>query len=418
MNGANGFLLPLREKVSPKVTDEGSLGDGGVAASATTEAHVDPSSAPLRGPPSPARGEGTLRARRPDDGGRSEPKCLSVGIILARNFTLSAFSLFVDQLRLAADEGDLSRPILCRWQVMSATPEPIPASCGVSVSPNSGLLDPSQFDYIAVVGGLLHAGRQADAATLAYLRSAAAARVPLIGICTGSFILARAGLMEGRRCCVSWYHRQDFMDEFPAHTPVADRMFVVDGDRITCSGGGGAADLASHLIERRLGAAVAQKARHVLLLDRARHGHDAQPHPPISAGVHEGVSDPRVRRALLMMEQHLTDPMPITEIAERLRLSTRQLERLFRAAVGLRPAIFYRELRLRYARWLLDHTERSVTDIALEAGFADCAHFSRQFKAMSGKSPSQTRGAPRPVQALPAFIAGGAHRSAGVRLFE
>jgi len=162
---------------------------------------------------------------------------------------------------------------------------------------------------------------------------------------------------------------------------------------------------------------VAQKARHVLLLDRARHGHDAQPHPPISAGVREGVSDPRISRALLMMEQHLTDPMPITEIAERLRLSTRQLERLFRAAVGMRPAIFYRELRLRYARWLLDHTERSVTDIALEAGFADCAHFSRQFKAMSGKSPSQTRGL-RPAGSVPAFIAGAGHRMAGARLFE
>ena len=350
---------------------------------------------------------------RPD-----QAKALSIGIILAENFTLSAFSLFVDQLRLAADEGDLSRPILCSWKTMASDPDGVRASCGVKVGATSPLTDPTQFDYIAVVGGLLHAGRQVDLATLTYLKAAAAARVPLIGICTGSFILARAGLMHGRRCCVSWYHRQDFIDEFPDHAPVADRMFVVDGDRITCSGGGGAADLASWLIEKRLGAAVAQKARHVLLLDRARHGNDAQPHPPISAGMPQGVDDPRVRRALLMMEQHLTNPMPITEIADRLRLSTRHLERLFREAVGVRPAIFYRELRLRYARWLLDHTDRSVTDIALEAGFADCAHFSRQFKAMAGMSPSERRTASRRTDVIPAFMAVGAKQLAGVRLFE
>jgi transcriptional regulator GlxA family with amidase domain len=351
-------------------------------------------------------------------GRTDKSRALSVGIILAENFTLSAFALFVDQLRLAADEGDLSRPILCRWTTMTSGANAVRASCGVMVSATDSLSDPRQFDYIAVVGGLLHAGRQIDVATVNYLKAAAAARVPLIGICTGSFILARAGLMQGRRCCVSWYHRQDFIDEFPDHAPVADRMFVVDGDRITCSGGGGAGDLATYLIEKRLGAPVAQKARHVMLLERARNGHDAQPHPPISAGMPQGVVDPRVRRALLIMEQHLANPMPITEIADRLRLSTRHLERLFREAVGVRPAIFYRELRLRYARWLLDHTDRSVTDIALEAGFADCAHFSRQFKAMAGMSPSERRTASRDAATVPAFMAMEAKQMAGVRLFE
>lgn len=349
---------------------------------------------------------------------QGEAPALSVGVILADNFTLSAFSLFIDHLRLAADEGDRSRPILCRWSIMASTPDPIPASCGVAVGPTSGLVDPRQFDYIAIFGGLLHAGRQVDSATMAYLKAAAAAGVPLIGVCTGSFILARGGLMDGRRCCVSWYHRQDFLDEFPTHIPVADRMFVVDGDRITCSGGGGAADLASWLVERRLGHAVAQKARHVMLLDRARKGTDIQPHPPLSEGMRKDVRDERVRRALMMMEQHLSDPLPINEIAERLRLSTRQLERLFHCAVGVRPAVFYRRLRLRYARWLLDHTSRSVTDIALEVGFSDCAHFSRQFKAMAGQSPSAAREDARRAAGILPFVAARSGELASTRVFE
>lgn len=349
---------------------------------------------------------------------QGEAPALSVGVILASNFTLSAFSLFIDHLRLAADEGDRSRPISCRWSIMASTPDPIPASCGVAVGPTSGLTDPKAFDYIAIFGGLLHAGRQVDSATMAYLKAAAAAGTPLIGVCTGSFILARAGLMDGRRCCVSWYHRQDFLDEFPTHIPVADRMFVVDGDRITCSGGGGAADLASWLVERRLGRAVAQKARHVMLLDRARKGTDIQPHPPLAESVRKDVRDERVRRALMMMEQHLSDPLPINEIAERLRLSTRQLERLFQIAVGVRPAVFYRGLRLRYARWLLDHTSRSVTDIALEVGFSDCAHFSRQFKAMAGQSPSAARGDARRAADILPFVAARPGQLASTRVFE
>jgi transcriptional regulator GlxA family with amidase domain len=321
---------------------------------------------------------------------------LSVGFILAHNFTLSAFSLFVDQLRLAADDGDRSRQIHCRWLVMTRRQMPVRASCGVMVSGSSDFVDARQFDYLVVVGGLLHAGTPLDEPAIAYIREAARLGVALVGLCTGSFILARAGLMKGRQCCVSWYHSQDFAEEFADVTPVADRLFVVDGDRITCAGGGGTADLATFLIERHIGRSVAQKSRHVLLLDRARAGTDAQPHPPVA----EAVLDERVRRAMLLMEQNMTDPLSIAEIALRLKLSTRQLERLFQSVVQMRPAEFYRSLRLRYARWLLDNTSRQVTDIALDAGFADCAHFSRQFKAAHGFAPSEQRGGTRQVDGV------------------
>jgi transcriptional regulator GlxA family with amidase domain len=123
---------------------------------------------------------------------------------------------------------------------------------------------------------------------------------------------------------------------------------------------------------------------------------------------------------MLLMEQHLTDPLPIAEIARRLNLSTRQLERLFQTVAAMRPAAFYRSLRLRYARWLLDNTNRLVTDIALDAGFSDCAHFSRQFKAMHGFTPSETRGGQRHVPDPPQTQdapASEAARLAGFRVF-
>lgn len=315
---------------------------------------------------------------------------LRVGIILAENYTLSAFALFVDHLRLAADEGDRSRPLKVQWSVMASRPDPLRASCGVLTTPTSNFVDPREFDYIVVVGGLLHGGRQINEATERYLKQAADMGVKLAGLCTGSFILTRAGLMKGRMACVSWYHYQDFLDEFPDQPVVADRLFVADGDRITCAGGAGTADLASHLIERHIGWSVAQKASQVLLFDRTRSGAEAQPHPPMS----EKVADPRVRRALLLMEQNLAGPLPIAQVAEKLGLSTRQFERLCHATLGVSPATAYRRLRLRYAHWLIGNTDRSVTEIAHAAGFADCAHFSRQFKETYGSSPSGQRRRP------------------------
>src|SRR5215469_17612720 len=88
---------------------------------------------------------------------RSARPPLRVGIVLAHHFTLSAFAVFIDHLRLAADEGDRSRPLHVQWSIMSSRPEPVPASCGVMLSPTSGLLPPESLDYVVVVGGVLHA---------------------------------------------------------------------------------------------------------------------------------------------------------------------------------------------------------------------------------------------------------------------
>lgn len=314
---------------------------------------------------------------------------LSVGFILARSFTLTALSSFIDTLRLAADDGDDSRQIRCRWRILGPSGGAVRASCGLAIHADAPLAEPRAYDYVVVVGGLLQRGPQIDAEQRAFLQRADAARIPLIGVCTGGFVLCRAGLMKDRRCCVSWYHHQDFLDEFPELTPVSDQLFVIDRDRITCSGGAGVVDLAAWLVERHLGRAAAQKAARILQVDQARPAGAAQPHPPLSVAV----MDPRVRRGILLMEQNLSKPLAMEALAEKLALSTRQFERLFNKSVGKSPSRFYRDLRLRYGRHLLEETTRSVTLIAQDAGFSDCAHFSREFRATFGCSPSAARAA-------------------------
>jgi transcriptional regulator GlxA family with amidase domain len=320
---------------------------------------------------------------------------LRVGFILTHNFTLTAFSSFVDVLRLAADEGDKSRPIHCSWQIMSPHWKAARSSCGVLIQPTSDLLEASNFDYIVVVGGLLHDAPPIDREAVDYLRRAAAARVKLIGVCTGSFVLCRLGLMDGRKCCVSWYHYRDFVEEFPHLVPVADRLFVSDRDRITCSGGVGVADLAAKLVGEHLGLAQAQKALHILLVDRPRSAASAQPAPPLSVDS----DDDRVSRALLLMEQHLADPLSVVEIAAHLKISARQLERLFHERLSESPQESYMSIRLKHAKWMLENTELSSAAIAAELGFVDGSHLSRSFKSRFGTTPIafrlQVHAAPR-----------------------
>ena len=97
---------------------------------------------------------------------RSARPPLRVGVILAHHFTLSAFAVFIDHLRLAADEGDRSRPLHVQWSIMSSRPEAVPASCGVLIQPTSALLSPELLDYVVVIGGILHAGPQIDEARI------------------------------------------------------------------------------------------------------------------------------------------------------------------------------------------------------------------------------------------------------------
>ena len=131
---------------------------------------------------------------------------LKVGFVLMPRFTLTAFSTFLDVLRLAADEGDRSRPIACAWEVMSPRLQPVKSSCGIEIQPTSDLTEPGRFGYVVIVGGLLGGTSTVAPEIAAYLKKAAAAGVKLAGICTGSFVLARLGLMKGRQCCVSWFH--------------------------------------------------------------------------------------------------------------------------------------------------------------------------------------------------------------------
>ncbi len=312
---------------------------------------------------------------------------LRIGFILTRQFTICAFANFVDVLRLASDEGDRSRPILCNWRVLSADMNPITSSSGISLQPEERLGDPKRFDYIVVVGGLMGELEQLEPEYTAFLHRAAEASVPLIGVCTGSFVLHSAGLLVGYRCCVSWFHHNDFLEQFDGLEPVSDQIFVVDRDRLTCSGGTSSAHLAAFLVDRHVSKVAARKSLSIMMIDEVMEADRPQPGLPLDLTTNDHI----VRRALLLLQQSLDTPPTVSDLAARLKVSPRTLERRFDAALNVTPFEAGKRIRLAHAEGLLQRTQRSVTQIAQDTGFSDVSHFIRVFKATYKTTPEAWR---------------------------
>jgi transcriptional regulator GlxA family with amidase domain len=323
------------------------------------------------------------------------------GFILLPHFTMTAFSGMLDVLRLASDEGDHSRPMRCSWQVIDETVSPVRSSSGIQVVPSEELGDPARFDYLVVVGGLL-TRPPVNRRVLEFIRQAARSEVHLVGLCTGVFTLMQAGVLDGYRMCVSWFHYWDFLERFPGVDPnqvSADRLFVFDRRRITCSGGRASIDVAAEILRRHIDLSIVQKALRILQVDDAERANAAQPLPPgIRPSTH-----PAVRRAVLLMEQHVGKALSLAQLAERLGVSTRHLERLFKECTGQSPQTYARGVRLRLAAWMLTHTKKTISTIATDCGFSDASHLGREFRAAFQVPPSEWRNrAQLPDALLPA----------------
>ena len=311
---------------------------------------------------------------------------LSIGIILWPGFPLMSLTGIVESLRHAGDFGDHSQPLYCRWTIMGE--HIVQASCGLAVQPDAPYTNPHDFDYIAVIGGLLP---QIDAAPKRhrdYLRVAAAAGVPMMGVCTGVFVLAQEGLLAGHKAAIHPYHAQDFRSMFPRMSMSSRQDFVDEGQRITVPGGVSILALMTELVRRHSGADRAAKVVHQLSLAARR---DASAFDRSRVDEVIKVDDPRIQRAVVLIESRKGNGVTTEQTAEAVGMSLRQFSRLFCESVGVTPKRYILESRLRYARFLVENSAMQMTAIAFETGFADCAHFSTAYRARYGSSPRNAR---------------------------
>lgn len=313
---------------------------------------------------------------------------LNVGILLWPRFPLLSLGGLCDALRHAADRSDQSRQLRCLWTTIGLPNTVVESSCGLVVSVQSAFADVEQFDYVVVIGGLLPYLEKVDKRYWDYLHTAARSGVPLVGICTGSFVLAHAGLMEDRVACVHSFHFDDYRNMFPGLRVVTHADYLIDGNRLTCAGGISVIELAARLINLHCGPDRASKVIHQMTVSRQAGASFIERRRALG---YLSVDDATVRHAALLMEENLEAPLNIAVIAKMVGTSVRQIERAFMAEMKVPPNEFYRRMRLRYARWMLLNTARKVTDVAYECGFADSAHFIRVFRDAYGVTPGKLR---------------------------
>lgn len=328
----------------------------------------------------------------PQRASRSEAMELRIGIVLWPRFPLLSLAGLCDALRHAADVGDQSRQVRCSWSVLGIPGRSVTASCGVEIPVQESLATESAFDYVAVIGGLLPSIGDIDRRYVDFLRRADDEGVPLIGICTGSFVLAKFGLLNGRRACIHPFHEADWQRLHPELTYVTHRDYLVDGDRLTCAGGISIIELAAELIRLHCGTDRSAKVVHQMTVaQKTVHSLVARRH----ALGYASVESDKLRQAVMLMEKNISTPLEIGVIARLVDSNPKQLERAFLKETGQSPSEFYRNSRLKYGRWLLSTSDMAIGEIAFECGFADAPHFIRHFQQLYGVSPGKLRSASR-----------------------
>lgn len=275
---------------------------------------------------------------------------------------------------------------LYRWSLLSPTGAPVRASNGIEVGVDGPLGAGGEAELVLVCAGLETSPRSQQAFTAALRR--VLRRGGAIGaVSGGAFVLARAGLLDGYRCTVHWEYRPAFIEKYPT-IECTNALFEVDRDRYSCAGGIASMDLVLSLIARDCGPELSDAVANQFQLERIRTPRDRQRSGSIG---YLGGVPPALRQAIALMLAAIEKPLPIEEIARRVALTPRQLERLFARDLGITPVRYYLGLRLDRARELLIHTASPVLDIALATGFLSASYFAQCFRARFATAPSAAR---------------------------
>lgn len=303
--------------------------------------------------------------------------------LLVPNFTLMAYSSAVEPLRMA---NKLSGRNLYTWKTVSLGDGPTPSSSGISITSDYRITDELPAGALLVCGGIdVHVNNTAQ--VQGWLKKSAKKFSPIGALCTGSFLLAEAQLLDGYRCTIHWEHLATLRETHP-NLIVSQELFEVDRDRYTCAGGVAALDMMLHLIRKEHGAELSAAISEQLICDRVRDKNDRQ---RIPLRHRLGTGQPKLLEAVSLMEANIEEPMALDELSSHIGLSRRQLERLFKTYLDCVPTRYYLQLRLERARQLLLQTSMPVVDIALACGFISAPHFSKCYRLIFGIPPRDDR---------------------------
>lgn len=308
---------------------------------------------------------------------------LDITILLLPDASLMSLAATLDPMRAA---NRIAARQLYRWRLVSLDGQAATTSCGLAL-PVEGRFAPRERCDILMVVSAFNVFKHCTAKVLHAIHAGSRNAQMTGGIEAGAWVLALAGLLDGRRATTHWEDLEEFAARFPEVEVQPDR-WVIDGPVFTTGGAMPALDLMLSLIRARQGYSTALDVASLYIYDQVKNATDAQ--PLVSVG-RIGRTEPRVARAIGLMERHIDQPLPTAEIAARVGVGTRTLETLFRQTVQASPGAFYLSLRLKAARRLVVDTRMSMADTAVRTGFTSIASLSRAFRRQYGVAPTVAR---------------------------
>lgn len=317
-------------------------------------------------------------------------KTRQINLLLLPNFTLLSLGSVIDPMRMA---NQLAGQELYDWCIVTEKGEPVTSSDGVQVMGDTSMAKAPPCEMLLVMGGWGIAESFTDG-HLQFLRKLDGKGVKLGAACTGTYVLAEAGLMDHHPCSIHWETLTALQERHPLAL-CSNRLFTVTDTRVTSSGGTAPLDMMINLIRQDYGAALGNAISEMFVLDRIRSDTEFQKVP---LKLTTGKAPAKLIEATNLMEANIEEPLALEQIASMLEISRRQLERLFKGNLDCPPSRYYMRVRLQRARQLLKQTTLSIIDIALQCGFVSTPHFSKCYRAYLGLSPRQERAEQKPGQ--------------------
>jgi len=314
-----------------------------------------------------------------------------IGVLIFPDFQLLDAAGPVSAFEIAARCAGAAPAI----KTLAATPGPVRSSSGVEMLAR-GLKPSSAMTTLIVAGGEGSRTAAACERTLAFVRAMAKRGIRIASVCSGAFILAEAGLLDGRRATTHWQRTRQLMAAYPRVKLEADRIYTRDGNIWTSAGITAGIDLSLAMIAEDYGDEIAQQTAKQLVLYYRRNGGQSQ----FSSLLELKTPTGRFGPLLAWVREHLDAPLTVEDMAEQAGMSSRHFTRAFIAETGATPSKAVERLRIEVARQRVQSSSEAIERVAETTGFRDPERMRRAFVRAFGQPPQSLRRAARAAQDL------------------